>query len=400
MPKWKKRQPGCPCCTDGVTCALTTFTITKCCGTVAVGATVTVKNGSTVVGTCTTNSSGVCTIDLSAYISVYSLTVTVSYQPTYYQQYTNVLLGSQCGRSYQYTLQPIYSTTGGCGSVTVRTLQCDNATPYGSVPVSLRLTGSGSLVASGTTDATTGVYTFTGITTGTSYTVVGTSGRGELISSAPFTLACNEDVRLRYSATYPPACSSPNYTNTATSGTVTYWNCCSDCDPITVPQSLTLTDPNQPKTGGLNPRSGTPAVACGTQSVVLSITDAVSCYRWSWQGVTYIMACTGSGITLTVVHSVLCGYAIAGNFYGCGTFDPTLNGFGYSQLLGPQLATYAPVTAASVTCSPFAATFNLPSKNLTMYQPNAVGYVLGQPIYTFTACSSYTIPARTITINA
>jgi hypothetical protein len=345
----------------------------------------------------------VATIDLSAYSSVPTLTVTVGYQPTYYQQYTNVLLGSQCGRTYVYTLAIIGSKSGGCGSITVRTLQCDNATPYGSVPVSVRLTGSGVLVASGTTNATTGVYTFTGITTGVNYTVVGTSSRGELVVSGSFTLTCNEDVRLRYSATYPPACASPNYTITATSGTVTDLTCCSDCDPITIPKKLTLIDPGVPNYFIVV--GNTTIISCGTSSgsIPLEINTYTGgpyipgCSMWFGNDFNrysngysaYELACTGSGVVLSVSQGVRCGYRISST-RTCLVIKPGGGGGGQTVNYG------GPISPASLTCSPFSATFNVPSVTLTMYDE---WFEWPPGVFHSDPCGSYTIPARTITIT-
>jgi hypothetical protein len=366
-----------------------------------------VTNGSTVVGTGTTNSAGVCTINLSAYSTTYSLTVSVSFEPTYYQQYTNVLLGSQCGRSYQYILNPIsYRSGATCGQVIVKTFDCDGVTPYGGINVYLYQSGSIGPIATGTTNATTGVYAFTGLTIGAVYSLkAGPTPRGQANQiTSSFTLTCAEEADFTFNSTYPfvPSGTScpASYTLTSLAGS-TNLTCCADCNPITVPQTLTLVDPNQPKSGKFIFGSGTPAVSCGTQSVALSTTSLGPCADWAFgePDVSYRMLCTGSGVTLTVGYGILCGYAITGNYYGCGTFDPTVNGFGYSYNLHAQFVTYSPVTATSVTCSPFSATFSLPAKTLTLYRPNAVGIVNGQTIYTFTACDSYIIPARTITVH-
>lgn len=410
----KKNQPGCACCSGP--CTPTTFTVLKCCGTPSSGATVTIKNGSTVVGTGTTNSSGVVTIDLSAYSSVPTLTVTVSYQPTYYQQYTNVLLGSQCGRNYVYTLAIIGSRSGAtCGTIIITTTACNGTTILGGKAWTLYKASAGGFApyTSGTTDSSTGKSTISGLTYGGAfdgYRFIVTDAAGTIVGTS-FTLTsanCVASVVMRMATVAGSPCATPNDTVTlsGSGGGLTFLNCCQDCDPITVPSNLTLVDPGIPNyfTGiQTNPNLN---YGCGTTSGTIPLTVSTymggpyipGCSMWNGYDYgryskgysVYGLSCTGSGIKLSVSNGVLCGYQLSIAGRRCLVIKP---GGG----VGGQGVDYGgPISPASLTCSPFSATFNLPSVTLTMYDEWfewPPGVLHSDP------CGSYTIPARTITIT-
>jgi hypothetical protein len=287
-------------------------------------------------------------------------------------------------------------------------------TPYGGINVYLYQSGFIGPIATGTTNATTGVYTFTGLTVGAVYSVkAGPTPRGQANQiTSSFTLVCAEEADFVFNSTYPfvpTGTSCPaSYTLKALAGG-TFVTCCADCDPITIPQTLTLVDPGCPLTGGSVGGNTiyVPDTACGASAVTMPLQfnnysggiyltgcnawfGIISPYAYVKNSGSYALACTGSGIQLALQNYIWCGYRIAGTNKGCGTFayPPTANyGFVYVNYGGP-------ITAASNTCSPFSATFNVPSITLTMYFLDT-----STNTYFLSPCDTYTIPARTITVH-
>ena len=394
----KKNTPGCPCCTP--TGCDVTFVITACCGP-AVGATVTVKDsGGTTKGTGTTNSSGSVTINLAG-TSGQTLYVFVSYDATHYLQYTNVILGNHCGRTYAYTLTPVTETYGtACGTLTLKTTRCDGTTLLVSKAWTLQKSSAGgwTTYATGTTDATTAISTVTGLTYGGAYdyyrfnvtdatgSVTGTSIN---LTSANCVATCV--MRMAISALLP--CTTPQDAITYSGGGGSYQiqrACLPVCNASSIPGRLFLSGMPNWLAWNLNalvaPSSYTTAGACSPVTLRWingSCTDAawsslsnyfrstpwsenVSCgykpAKWPpyicefafsdifsnttqtlypWATLTY----TGGNLTLTLLGLVFRWYKNA-----------TSNS-GFYWLDSVRVA----VAASSVTCSPFAATFSVPT---------------------------------------
>jgi len=429
----KKNTPGCPCCTPAG-CDVT-FVITACCGP-AVGATVTVKDGSgTTKGTGTTNSSGSVTISLAG-TSGQTLYVTVSYDATEYDQYTSVLLGAHCGRTYAYTLTPKTETYGGtpCGSITLSTVGCNGTTVLGGKSWTLQKASAGGYFtyATGTTDATTGKSTITGATYGGAfdgYRFLVTDATGTITGTA-FTLTssnCAASVVMRMSTVAGSPCSTPNDAVTLSGGSTGLTSqrvCCASCGASNIPAVLTVV--GFPSTiayiptkyiglgysygpwtflGGCSPltinkgtgqwspcqstiwqpnifSSGYPCTGLITQQMAYYVADGG--YPWysyptlsCWSDY-YNLNGKTKGFYLNITYQAI------GCFAQCGPYGST----------GPFWGATVSVKASSVTCSPFSATFNIPDVGFSDFVSNC-----GWPNTFCSSIPAVLFPATTVTIH-
>ena len=376
----KKNTPGCPCCTP--TGCNVTINVVACCGP-ASGATVTIKDGSgTVKGTGTTNSSGSVTISLAG-TSGQTLYVFISYDTTHYQTYSGVILGNHCGRTYQYTLDTVTDTYGtSCGQVIVKTFGCDGTTPYGGINVALYQSGISSPIASGTTDATTGIYTFSGLSTSYSYYVkAGPTPRSQPAqTTSTFTLTCSEEVDFTFNPTYPfvpTGTSCPaSYTLASLSGGSYKRSCCATCGSSSIPGVLTLS--GVPYSQAYRKRSSDSwslTGGCASMKITNGSRFQSPCQRVFWFNDPAYPCCSGvipsanlpagstwfpNGFawTYNAVY-LLCDRSQIALTLFFGAITPTCNG---AEVYAGNAVFNGGVTvaASSVTCSPFAATFNFP----------------------------------------
>jgi hypothetical protein len=437
MGGWKKHQPGCPCCAGP---CITSFYVTACCSP-ASNATVTVKtNSGTTVTSGTTNSSGVVSLDLSGYTGQ-TLYAFVSYSTANYLPYTGVLLGNFCGRTYNYSLTPVSDTIGGtaCGQVIVKTFGCDGTTPYGGINVALYQSGSSSPIATGTTDATTGIYTFPGLSTSYSYYVkAGPTPRSQPAqTTSTFTLTCSEKVDFIFNPTYPfvpTGISCPaSYTLTTLfgGGLTLERGCAPACGTVTVPGFLSLNDPlapnvvmganayttfwykaSSPCTGRpftFQPGDGPPYLnSFGGLIINTAGTTNKSCTPYWYLEMAhydngYYGNCNLMGyyaMTLNASGPVL----EAARYHSYVIFGPTGDWVSYCNGPGDQNTQYQgfcttkyfdfryaskilKIAASSFTCSPFSAIFDMPAYDIDTTNSKGEKGVL-------------TVPARTITVYA
>jgi hypothetical protein len=435
MGGWKKHQPGCPCCAGPCT---TTIHVTACC-VAANGATVTVKTaGGTTVATGTTNSSGDASVVLTGYVGQ-TLYAFVSYSTANYLPYTGVLMGNFCGRTYNYDLQPASDTfCNTCGTITITTTQCDGTTLLGGKAWTLQKASAGGFTtyATGTTDATTAKSTITGLTYGGAFdgyrflatdATGGVTGTSILLTSTNCAAKCL--MRMSTSSRFP--CTTPQDAITYSGSGSQFTNqrgCAPYCAPVTIPGNLTLYDPQAmpgisagdvpaqadyyPAYRAFGSCGGAPftfapcdlySIGFGTLysdgfQINTAGTNNAGCYPyWDlpiynysasvYNGdyvilARYRMSFTSSGPQLQVGR-------IHGAFYDSSHSCNNSNDSSAS-VLGMQFGTLLTAIAASVTCSPFSATFNLPSYTVPLYH-------FGWPAY---LDGSYTFPARTITVHA
>jgi len=406
----KKNTPGCPCCTP--TGCDVTFNITACCGP-AVGASIVVKDGSgTTKGTGTTNSSGSVTISLAG-TSGQTLYVTVSYDATHYDQYTSVLLGAHCGRTYAYTLTPKTETYGGtiCGSITLSTVGCNGTTILGGKAWTLQKASAGGYAtyATGTTDATTGKSTVTGVTYGGAfdgYRFLVTDATGTITGTA-FTLTstnCAASVVMRMSTVAGSPCSTPNDAVTLSGGSagITAQRlCCATCGPTSIPAVLSVL--NTPNTVAYQRSVGsswTYANSCSTTKITTNGPWG-SCqfvqWQWypevgtpgcsiiiPWATIPYIWAQYYYWDSAPHLTCELDGWYLQLQYVA---LSPTCNGKTVAS--GGQTVWVQKVKASSVTCAPFAATFNFPAVG-------GSGNIIG---YDQCSVPANLFPAATVTVT-
>lgn len=422
---FKKNTPGCPCCTP--TGCDVTFVITACCGP-AVGASIVVKDGSgTTKGTGTTNSSGSVTINLAG-TSGQTLYATVSYKPAEYEQYTGVLMGNHCGRTYAYTAIPIMETYGTptCGQMVIQTVQCNGTTLLGGKAWTLLKGSAGgwTTYATGTTDATTAKSTITGLTYGGPndyYMVRVTDATGTVDSSYIYlsTTNCSVTCVMRMATSISFPCNYPQDTITYNSGNgvIARRGCSNDCGVTTIPGRLFLTDPAAflgsyqnyggfilNKCGGSPVSATVPLVSFGSGLCGGTWTGQYVYYRPGSEGNPYFMSSMsyqlflypwngGSSPVLTVSPYFKCtgGYAPLNidPFWGCdcSPIDYGMVTIGPKPPPDPWMNWQA--SASSFTCSPFSATFSIPARTMQCY----IGGLGGGP------SGTRTYPARTITIH-
>jgi hypothetical protein len=161
--------------------------------------------------------------------------------------------------------------------------------------------------------------------------------------------------------------------------------CCSACAPYAIPSSLHMHDPYAGivNFGALSgPGSCTSICGSCVYQNDLTLTGANSGSAWYW-GTTsssynphstndnWSMVCSGSTVTLNYQNWFQMAYYGGGGSYACPT--------------GLATSHAGTVTASSVSCSPFVATFAIPSFSFNCSNSSGV-------------CATITIPAHTITI--
>ncbi len=182
------------------------------------------------------------------------------------------------------------------------------------------------------------------------------------------------------------------------------WSCCDT--PGYAPPSLTL---NDPLTGNINV---TPAgtVPCGSYPFPVRPGSGNSIYGqlfdvnynpigygWSWgplgigDGLTfYRLQCLNGLIQLTFQKRfMILGFDASYREWICGQYAPSVMGGSVSPLIMSGM-----LTPTTLSCSPFAATFNLPSTPFNCYIEQAG---IGSGIAGL--CTTQTLPAHTITIH-
>jgi hypothetical protein len=351
------------------------------------------------VATGTTNSSGNVSLNLAGY-SGQTLYSFVSYQTANFALYTNVLLGNFCGRSYVYTLSTLSDTLGStCGQLVIQTRRCDGTTANASKSYTAVKWNGGtySPYATGTTDAS-GNATLTGLTYGGAndiYRVTVTDAVGGIVTT-DITLTnanCSATVLFRMAIVSSSPCATSQFTITYNSGGGALYKraCCNSCFPTTIKGSLYLHDPY----GGTIYSPPTGIGSCGTTCGSCNISNDITKdgpggdNGWSWTFLnpyshldSYSMSCNGISATLSYQNWYSLNGGQGTGAYHCG---PTIGFFNYDSV-------YGSVTAATFSCSPFSATFSIPSRTLTCFR---AGQYPWSPV---TVCGSVTIPARTITV--
>ena len=414
----KRNQPGCPCCTPAV--CTTDFHVDEC-GSASVGATVVVKTGSgTTVASGTTNGSGDVSLSLSGYVGQ-TLYVTVTHNTTYFDVATGVLLGNFCGRRYSYQLAPKTVTYGtACGTITLTTVACNGTTILGGKSWTLQKASAGGYTtyATGTTDASTGKSTITGVTYGGAfdgYRFIVTDATGTITGTAFFLTStnCVASVVMRMSTVAGSPCTTPNDTVTLSGAGTTRTcqrGCCQTaCSGITMAPFLQLSDPSMniartcEDTGigtfSVTPVSGTALLGCPSttynacQWPELTKTSSDGQNPESW----YSLDLSGGTPVLTVTSSYSCtrAYCVGHWWFSycntticCGRLVRPCPPFGYCFI--SQVTNV--LSAVSWTCNPFSATFTVPS--ILMQRDYGTNYpFVGAPGY------FATLPSRTITIT-
>jgi hypothetical protein len=404
---WRKNNPGCPCCIED--CPETCFRVLGCC-TPFEGATITVfetGDPGTTLESGTTDANGEWCVDLSSYTSL-SLSVTISNVGDF-DGITEVLLGSPCGRTYEYTLDPTPDTGGGTsGTLTVTLVDEDGFPVTSGTAYVVDPANPLSFVASASMGPG-GVVTFTGLAVPDTYFF-----RGPNLQNFPqFTLECEGSADAKY----------------ADLGVGQEWTfvgidcgegaprlCCPTCETTTLAESMCLTDPGGPEsaTGGFEAYCAEVDCAETEFTTMLLGTHYGSDCESVWNGgcnnaspyaecprgdktgpiggltaVAYNMFCTDAGLYLQVDRFLYCESTDAyGNPVRCGELC-TLGGLPYPFGVKPVFKSSGLVAATSVTCSPFSATFDIPGYSINCYTKTGV-------IWVYSGTRSFA--ARTITV--
>jgi hypothetical protein len=402
---WRKNNPGCPCCIED--CPETCFRVLGCCAPFEGAAISVFETGApgTVLESGTTDANGEWCVDLSSYTSL-SLSVTVS-DVGDFDGLTEVILGSPCGRTFEYTLEPSESTGGGTsGTLTVTLVDEDGFPVTSGTAYVVDPADPLDFVASATMNGS-GVVTFTGLTVPFTYFF-----RGPNLQNFPeFTLECEGSADAKYAFlgegqewTFVGIdCTEPGPRL-----------CCPTCETTTLPESMCLTDPGGPEAGG----SGLfcAEIDCAETEFTATLLGAhyASDCESVWSGgcsnasayavcprgdivgpigglsaIAYNMFCTDAGLYLQVDRYLFCESTDAyGNLVRCGELC-TLAGAPYPFGVKPVFKSSGLIAATSVTCSPFSATFDIPSYSINCY--TKTGFV-----WVYSGTRSF--DARTITV--
>jgi hypothetical protein len=392
----KKNNPGQPCC--AAACDDLCFHVIGCNADI-VGATINVfvtGTPGTIIATGTTDANGEKCFALAAY-SGSSLSYTVTPPDlTDFQARSGVLIGKWCGRTVEVTL-PTAVVAGtpaeGGGTVNVLLTRCDGTTPWSGQLVEIKV--SLTVETSGYTDSN-GRVTLNVTANGSSayYIRSYTTAPASQLNSATFVLSAGEcaDVHMRMTNNILIPC-NPDLEAVITERTCTVGTddaqklCCSDCFPDTIPRYLDGTDPK-----GIVP-DGSTASNCTFASDTLAFTPSVTGKIWdaSRPAFYYSINCTGSGV---VLRKVLNAFSLLCRMQGTDGF-----GLPYTCYLKDTGSAYGPtydsgdITATSITCDPFSATFDMPAKTWSYYRILGGSYDFGSP------CGTLTMAAHTITIT-
>jgi hypothetical protein len=394
----KTASPACPCC-EGP-CAPTCFTVTAC-GKPAEGATVTVKTaGGTTVASGTTDADGRWCVDLSSFTGQ-TLYATVDYRPADYFQLKGVLLGNFCGKAVAYTLAPGSDTCTDRGMVHVRVEDCDG-NPVSGAHVSIRRSFDGSLITGGTTGAGGEITWHITAPSAIRVDVVKAWGGGtQTVATPDLSLTCTADITFRLSASYPATHCDDEVAVTQTDAAAPETRCCClDCAPAdSLACTLDLDDPYGKSADGQactdpygRPANGPQCDLDGIPRTIASTTPQ------TWTGTStgvpvgasvadYTMTCTGAGLTLRKRLDFACcdDWCAA---LPCCVRDPD-----HGHKLGIRYE--HTVTATSVTCEPFAATFDFPAASFPLFQMvrDAYGGEAAVP------CGTIELPEHSVTVT-
>lgn len=412
---FKKNNPGEPCC-NGETCPETCFRVLGCC-TPFSGATVTVfetGDPGTTLESGTTDANGEWCVDLSSYTSL-SLSVTVS-DVGDFDELTEVLLGSVCGRTFEYTLDPTEGASSGTsGKLTVTFLTEGGSPITGAVTAGKVLRVDTSAEVGSAFPDGSGVAVFTGLPIGVALFVrspIGGGGNGQNFDTT-FTLTCEGSASAREGDEFGEGQIWSFTSIDCTEGGPRL--CCPTCETTTLTESMCLSDPGGPASGG----SGTSCaeVDCSETTFTATLTGThyysdcesvwtggcsnasryAECPRGDKTGpigglsaIAYNMFCTDSGLYLQVDRFLYCESTDSyGNPERCGELC-TLGGLPYPFGVKPVLKSSGLIAATSVTCSPFSATFDIPGYSINCYTKTGV-------IWVYSGTRSFS--ARTITVT-
>jgi hypothetical protein len=366
MSNFKPGNPGCSCCDPP--CDELCFHAVAC-GHNYAGVEIRVfatATPGTILASGTTDTSGNICFDLAAHAGTSLSYRAIPPDLDDFGELTSVLIGNWCGRTIEVDIPPATvpgTPAEGGGTINVLLTRCDGTTPWSGQTVEIKV--SLTVVTSGTTDAS-GRVTLNVTADGSSAYYVRsytTSPTGNL-NSATFILTAGEcaDVHMRMTHTGLPcnpdteAVITERTCSTGTSDTMR--RCCEYCFPDTLPGRLFLSGVDA--AGMINTGGGWSSVGtCDDVELdwylgewrATSVTPAACCHNVD----------IGGGITWRACARFVLRCKL--DAYG----DPWI----FLEMLADSYKTTSPgggvcghsyeVPATSITCDPFAATFDFPS---------------------------------------
>jgi hypothetical protein len=368
MSNFKPGNPGCSCCDPP--CDELCFHAVAC-GHNYAGVEIRVfatATPGTILASGTTDASGNICFDLAAYAATSLSFRAIPPDLDDYGELTNVLLGNWCGRTVEVDIPPATipgTPAESSGTINVLLTRCDGTTPWSGQTVEIKVLLT--VVASGTTDAN-GRVAFTVTADGSSAYYVRsytTSPTGNL-NSATFTLAAGQcaDVHMRMTHTGLPCNPDTEAVivkrTCSTSTPDTPKRCCEHCFPDTLPSVLRVYDVDA--LGMINTGGGWSV--SGTCDAVPIYYNPLGLY-WAANG----------GAASECFHDFDLGggiiYRQFARFQMTCKPDAYGNPWIYLKMGAESYKTAAPgeglcyheleVPASSITCDPFAATFDFSS---------------------------------------
>jgi hypothetical protein len=395
MGNFKPGNPGCSCCDPA--CEELCFHVLGC-GHDFEGVEIEVfETGvpGTILDSGFTDANGDVCFDMSAHAGDSLSYRAIPPDLTDFAELTNVLIGNWCGRTVEVNMPPATIAgvpAEGGGTVNVLFTKCNGSSPWATATTELKVLFD---VEDTATTGSDGRAVLEGVADGSSayYVRAYRPTDGTAFNSPTFILDPGEcaDVHIRLTDNDSLPC-NPDTECTITIRTCEPGSdaiakqCCEDCFPDTVSSALEVSDPE----GVIF--DGTGASLCD-----FTLDEFVASggrFSTGWGAVRslflYSITCSGAGVTLRKSFPAFS--------WTCTITGTDPYGLPYTCYLRETGTGAAPgydsgeITATSIVCDPFSATFDLPAKTWTYYRIIAGSYDLAHP------CGTMTLPAHTITV--